>query len=872
MKLRELQDWLLEEGIHLDLRRILQLTAIYEIDNFEPCVDITTLKAEVEWSRVLLAGSILARSEESRHKEAALRIATGALIISENTTVKDGAAVLLSKLANHRAVELGERRNFLERSLDNRLGLTLRIEAQRRKLEHSVLVHSTGEQLVVNGFQRHLWSEANSSSAWLSASAPTASGKTFLILKWLVDAVRRGLARVVIYLAPTRALVSEVESSLSEAMADNPNVEVTSLPLRKKYLGAMNAGNRTVFVLTQERVHLLANALEEDVVVDLLVVDEAQKIGDNQRGVVLQDAVERVSRANPAMKALFVSPATQNPEALLDDIPISSSPSAIMSDTPTILQNVIYAEQVPRRPKEWLLKLRVEDELVDLGTLKLSNKPMGVRKRLAFIAAAVGQRGGTLVYVNGAAEAEEVALLISQVIEHETAPNQVLKDLADLIRRCVHRRYQLANLVEKGVGFHYGNMPSLVRLEVERLFRQGTIKFLVCTSTLIEGVNLSCRTIVVRGPKKGRLTTMEPHDFWNMAGRAGRWGNEFQGNIVCIDPLDKNAWPSGVPHRAKFLINRETDTVLARTDDLHSYLSSLNNMPQQYSTEIARLDQVASYLLSTFMRIGSIDEADFAKRHDPQSVRIINEQLRSISEGIEVPSEIVGRHPGVSAVGLQRLLEFFRGHEGDVEELLPAPAESSDAYSRFGEVMERINRYVFPVFLPETLIPLHSLIVLEWLRGYSLATIIRKRTEYHERRHQHYNIAKVIRDTMELIEQTARFRAPKYISAYLDVMKLHLRQIDREDLIEDDIDIGVALELGVSTRTLLSLMEIGLSRISAVALYEKIARDDFDREDCVRWVKERVDDLEALELPRLVLREIRKRILGEDVDELARNV
>ena len=62
---------------------------------------------------------------------------------------------------------------------------------------------------------------------------------------------------------------------------------------------------------------------------------------------------------------------------------------------------------------------------------------------------------------------------------------------------------KLVPLVERGVAFHYGNMPSLIRLEVERLFRSGKIRFLICTSTLIEGVNLSCRTIVLRGPRKG---------------------------------------------------------------------------------------------------------------------------------------------------------------------------------------------------------------------------------------------------------------------------------------------------------------------------------------------------------------------------------
>ena len=520
----ELHNWLLKEGIQPDLRNVSQMTAVTEIDNLEPSVDAVALATEIDWDRLILAGSILARSAQRRHQEAALRIATGALTIGKDVGTRDAAAILLGKLGNHRTVQLGEIRKYILPKLEDRLGVTLRVEAQRRRLENSVLVHSTGEQLPVNSFQRSFWFEASSQDTWLSASAPTASGKTFLVSKWLVDAVERGLAKVVIYLAPTRALVSEVEGSLSEALANHSSIEVTSLPLREKYLPAMTACKRTIFVLTQERVHLLANALGEHMAVDLLVVDEAHKIGDNQRGVVLQDAVERLTRANPAMRAVFVSPATQNPEELLTDVPAGTPRQAITSDSPTILQNMIFAEQVPRKPREWALRLRLEDGLIDLGILKLKSRPVGLRKRLAFIAAAAGQRGGTLVYANGAAEAEAIALLISQLMQDEAEPDQDLNDLSDLIRRCVHRQYQLANVVQKGVGFHYGNMPSLVRSEVERLFREGKIKFLVCTSTLIEGVNLSCRTIVVRAPKKGRLSAMEPHDFWNLAGRAGALG------------------------------------------------------------------------------------------------------------------------------------------------------------------------------------------------------------------------------------------------------------------------------------------------------------------------------------------------------------
>ena len=69
-------------------------------------------------------------------------------------------------------------------------------------------------------------------------------------------------------------------------------------------------------------------------------------------------------------------------------------------------------------------------------------------------------------------------------------------------------------------------------------------------------------------------------------------------------------------------------------------------------------------------------------------------------------------------------------------------------------------------------------------------------------------------------------------------------------MIDDDLDLGVALEFGVSTQTLVSLMEFGLSRISAVALYERIALDRLSQDDCIAWLREREDNFEALELPK----------------------
>lgn len=864
MTIANLQSWLLQVGIKEDLKKIIRQTVRAELDNLLDANCETDFS--IDWPRLLLAGSILARSDERADQEGALRIATASLILTSDSSLKDAGAVLLGKLSNFRAILLASKRGLLAPGLEERLGVALRLEAQRREMDRSILIQSSGSWVQVNDFQKQFWTSA-AGNRWLSASAPTASGKTFLVLQWLIDQVITTNNQVAVYLAPTRALVSEIEENLKLLLGSNDLIVVASLPLPDKYKAARAGGARVIFVFTQERLHLLANVLYDQLLIDLLIVDEAHKIGDNQRGVILQDAVERVTRANPKLKAVFISPATQNPEALLSDAPDGVATIVVDSDTSPVLQNLLVANQVPRQSRLWELSLRQHGEVASIGTIKLASTPDGLRKRLAFIAAAVGERGGTLVYTNGASEAEDVADLISQLLPKLQFVDPELLDLADLARKGVHQDFRLAPLVELGVAFHYGNMPSLLRLEIERLFRSGKIRFLVCTSTLIEGVNLSCRTIVVRGPRKGKGHPMEPHDFWNLAGRAGRWGDEFQGNIICIDPEDKKAWPSGVPSRARYPIKRESDVVLELDNALASYLSNRLSSSVSSIDGAETFEQVSAYLLTTYMRLGSISKASFAKRHDQSSIEKLDHVLADVVASIEIEVDLAARHPGVSVIGLQRLLEAFRLYSGDVENLLPAEVASNDSYDRFVTIMFRINKHMFVAFDPEKRIKLFALIILKWLKGYSLARIIRDSIEWHQDVGRPFKLPELIRGTMELVEQIARFKAPKYFSAYMDVLHLHLREIKREDLIDDTLNIGTQLEFGVSSMTLLSLMELGLSRMSAVALYEKIARDDLSREGCIDWISERREQLQMMNIPTIILREVRERItlLGDNL-------
>lgn len=867
----ELQDWLLSNGVSEELALITKASVVPELGNVaENDEDAQTLQ-ELDWPRLLLAGSVLARSERRRPVEAALRIATAAISLNTPEQIKDAGAVLLQKLSNYRAAKLAEQRELVKPGLESRLGVSARLEASARSLEDSILIEHSGEWLHVNHFQQSFWTEANKDKTWISASAPTASGKTFLVLQWLLDQLQNDPAKIAVYLAPTRALVNEIEEGLTSRIRKDKieNVDVTSLPLADKYHDGITGKKSVIFVFTQERLHLLANVLNDDLKVDLLIADEAHKVGDNLRGVVLQDALERMSRLNPNMKQVFISPATRNPETLLEDAPDTMKVMPVDSDSPTVLQNLVLARQRSGRTKEWLLNLRQADgEEMPIGTLMLETRPTNLGKKLAAIAASVGKKGGTLVYTNSASEAEEVALLISQLVDDgEGVKDAELVALADLAKRGVHESYLLAPLVLKGVAFHYGNMPSLLREEIERLFRAGKIKYLTCTSTLIEGVNLSCRTIVVRGPRKGKGHPMEPHDFWNLAGRAGRWGNEFQGNIICVDPQNANAWPIGVPDRKRYPIQRETDAVLSG-QSLDKYIESRKDRDVAELSQVSQMEQVCAYLLTTLLREGTIVSAPFAKRHDKELIARLDKGLKQLATAVTLPAEIAVRHSGVNPYALQNLLNHFEGYDGNVEDLLPAAPESDDAYIRLTRIMKTINEHLYPAFLPAAIIPLNTLVVLEWLKGYSLASIIRERIKYNIKHGRDFKLPALIRSTMEMVESVARFRAPKYLSAYMDVLKIHLAKIGKSDLITSDLDVGVQLEFGVSTRTLLSLMELGLSRMSAVAINENIARDNLSRDEVRKWIEDHNIEFEGMNISPIILREVRRKILGIDTEEI----
>src|SRR5690606_14626748 len=120
------------------------------------------------------------------------------------------------------------------------------------------------------------------------------------------------------------------------------------------------------------------------------------------------------------------------------------------------------------------------------------------------------------------------------------------------------------------------------------------LKYLICTSTLVEGVNLPCRNLFVRAPRRGSGHPMTMPDFWNLAGRAGRLGFELQGNVICIEPTE---WKGGAPKkRVKARIQTPSDDLQTQAPALARL--AVGQLPKDDKKIYPHLNSLMGYALT----------------------------------------------------------------------------------------------------------------------------------------------------------------------------------------------------------------------------------------------------------------------------------
>ncbi|KAJ8293829.1 putative helicase [Rhodotorula toruloides] len=88
----------------------------------------------------------------------------------------------------------------------------------------------------------------------------------------------------------------------------------------------------------------------------------------------------------------------------------------------------------------------------------------------------------------------------------------------------------LINALRRGIGVHHSGMPRRYRVLVENLYRRGVLRVVISTQTLALGINAPARTAVFAGDS----LELNPLNFRQCAGRAGRRGFDLVGNVLFV--------------------------------------------------------------------------------------------------------------------------------------------------------------------------------------------------------------------------------------------------------------------------------------------------------------------------------------------------
>lgn len=414
---------------------------------------------------------------------------------------------------------------------------------------------------------------------------PTSAGKTLIAELAILQQV--GLGKKCLYIAPFRSLVNEVENTLSKNFSQLGYL-VSSLSGSYEFneLDQFWFKEADVLVATPEKVDYLLRVqpqLFDEVA--LFVIDEGHVLGNlDNRSAQFELLLTRLKRwfIPKGSRFLFISAVmpeedsedfakwlTNNEKAIINS-PIQNDGEAWQptrrlmgsfswyGDNGQInLKNHVQSTNgkydrifIPNfiNPITWkITRGKKKKRIIEKSFPKKDNKSEVtalLAKRylkegpVLIYCATVGRRGGAGVYSVLNAFLKLIDTTDEFFVEEEHFPLINDSEALEASIKWYGEDNIITKCIKRGVAPHFGDLAVEVRKAVEREYAERKLKILVATHTLGQGVNLPVKTLLVysldiNGNPAERLS-VKVRDFWNIVGRAGRAGQETEGQIVFL--------------------------------------------------------------------------------------------------------------------------------------------------------------------------------------------------------------------------------------------------------------------------------------------------------------------------------------------------
>ncbi len=391
---------------------------------------------------------------------------------------------------------------------------------------------------------------------------PTSAGKTRateLIIRSAFLANRASLAVIV---APYRSLCHDIRGDLSVAFAGEPvSLDEASDSYQFDLDLVTIFANNTVLIVTPEKLlYMLRRAPELAERIGLVIYDEGHQFDGMARGPTYELLLTSLKmKLAPETQIVLISAVIGNAADisawLIGDPQAVIGGEGLMPTAKSIafaswqaargrLEYVSPADPdesefwVPRIISDIALPLRGREKKQRRFPEKTNGGDVGL-----FLGLHVVANGSVAIFCGRKDSAAKLCRRVVDIFDRGvpyTRPVDVsnaaeLERIRNLSEVHLGAQASATRAAALGIFAHHADTPPGLRLSIEHAMKEDLAKFVICTSTLAQGVNFPLRYLIVTSTRQGREKILV-RDFHNLMGRAGRAGMHTEGSIIFSTP------------------------------------------------------------------------------------------------------------------------------------------------------------------------------------------------------------------------------------------------------------------------------------------------------------------------------------------------
>lgn len=378
----------------------------------------------------------------------------------------------------------------------------------------------------------------------LFISAPTSFGKTFIALEYVARNIR--FLENIIFVVPTISLMNELRKKCFSFFNDEYVLITSDAELDQYY-----EVPKKIMIVVPERISSKKfKKYIDGNDIDLLVYDEIYKLKHEKNS---RETNNRIIKMNYIYKYLI-----KNSRKILLLGPFIKSVDFDKSNIEIVKfitnLNLVYNE----------IEFKSDKSTADF---KFSNDKK-------------------FVYFNSPSSIRSF-LNTTDLTSNEGDYHKFDDDVIEWISENIHPQWYYSIYLKKGIGIHHGKTPLFLRKYIEHEYSNpdGCIHTILCTSTLMEGINTPTNKLIIYDPPRGAF------ELNNLIGRVGRLNpkNPQVGRIYSYDErvlelYDPDQW-------IDLKILYETDEVITNSPEdeiLYLEKSSSDGVPEKNIKNLQR--------------------------------------------------------------------------------------------------------------------------------------------------------------------------------------------------------------------------------------------------------------------------------------------